>query len=119
MRLAALLFLLLTAPSRGLSSAAVRIAVAANFKATLQNISQQFEQQSGIRVVFSSASTGVLASQINHGAPFDLFFAADRETPFKLKLSGQHSAVSHSATPRAPGSGRWQWQAAPIWRSQT
>jgi len=94
MRLAALLFLLLTAPSRGSveTPQPVRIAVAANFKATLQNISQQFEQQSGIRVVFSSASTGVLASQINHGAPFDLFFAADRETPFKLKLSGHHSA---------------------------
>jgi molybdate transport system substrate-binding protein len=94
MRLAALLFLLLTAPSWGSVAAPqpVRIAVAANFKATLQNISRQFEQQSGIRVVFSSASTGVLASQIKYGAPFDLFFAADRETPSKLKLSGHDSA---------------------------
>ena len=94
MRLTALLFLLLTAPSLGAAAAPqpLRVAVTASFKATLQSISRQFEQQSGIRVVFSSASTGVLASQINHGAPFDLFFAADRETPFKLKLSGQHSA---------------------------
>lgn len=56
----------------------LRIAVAANFRGTLQQISELFEQQTGHQVVLSSGSTGVLYSQILHGAPFDLFFSADQ-----------------------------------------
>ena len=82
MRCTALLLLLLVSPLW--AGEPVRVAVAANFKQTLQQISTQFEAQTGQRVTLSSASTGVLYSQIVHGAPFDLFFAADRETPAKL-----------------------------------
>jgi molybdate transport system substrate-binding protein len=63
----------------------LRVAVAAHFKPTLENISQQFQKKTGIQVTLSSASTGVLATQIKHGAPFDLFFAADRETPQRIQ----------------------------------
>tara|TARA_R110001599_G_scaffold353459_1_gene592414 strand:+ start:112062 stop:112763 length:702 start_codon:yes stop_codon:yes gene_type:complete len=56
----------------------LRIAVAANFRSTLQQISELFEQQTGHQVVLSSGSTGVLYSQILHGAPFNLFFSADQ-----------------------------------------
>lgn len=59
----------------------LRIAVAANFKPTLEDISGQFQDNTGIPVSLSGASTGVLATQIEHGAPFHLFFSADRETP--------------------------------------
>jgi len=90
MRYTALLLLLFVSPLW--ASEPVRVAVAANFKQTLQQISAQFEAKTGYRVTLSSASTGVLFSQIVHGAPFDLFFAADRETPEKLVSSG--SAVS-------------------------
>jgi len=62
----------------------LRIAVAANFRGTLQGISELFQQQTGHTVVLSSASTGVLYTQILQGAPFDLFFSADRETALKL-----------------------------------
>ncbi|RLA59326.1 MAG: molybdate ABC transporter substrate-binding protein, partial [Gammaproteobacteria bacterium] len=86
MRYTALLLLLFVSPLW--ASEPVRVAVAANFKQTLQQISAQFEAETGYRVTLSSASTGVLFSQIVHGAPFDLFFAADRETPEKLVSSG-------------------------------
>jgi molybdate transport system substrate-binding protein len=70
-----LLLLVITAPVT--AGEPLRVAVAANFRSTLQQISDLFEQQSGYRVVLSSGSTGVLYSQILYGAPFDLFFSAD------------------------------------------
>lgn len=61
--------------------AVLRIAVAANFKPTLTAISADFETETGIELRISSASTGVLANQLAHGAPYDLFFAADQASP--------------------------------------
>ena len=90
MRCTALLLLLLVSPLS--AEEPVHVAVAANFKQTLQQITTRYEAQTGQRVTLSSASTGVLYNQIVHGAPFDLFFAADRATPEKLVTSG--SAVS-------------------------
>ena len=88
MRLAALLLMLFTAPSW--AEKPLRIAVAANFKPTLDIISRQFQDHTGIGVTLSSASTGVLATQIQHGAPFDLFFAADREAPLTIMTRQNH-----------------------------
>lgn len=85
MRVAALLLMLLAAPLS--AGEPLRIAVAANFKPTLEKITQQFQDQSGIEVTLSSASTGILATQILQGAPFDLFFSADRETPQKIQAT--------------------------------
>ena len=62
----------------------VRVAVAANFKPTLQQLSEQFQSDTDIEVRLSSASTGVLAAQIVYGAPFDIFFSADKNTPEQL-----------------------------------
>jgi molybdate transport system substrate-binding protein len=78
------LLLLLVLASRGNAAEPLRIAVAANFRATLQLASDLFQQETGVRVVLSSGSTGVLYSQIVHGAPFDLFFAADRTSTEQL-----------------------------------
>jgi molybdate transport system substrate-binding protein len=83
MRTMALLLMLLATSLR--AGEPIRIGVSANFKPTLESISQRFQDQTGIRVTLSSASTGVLATQIEHGAPFDLFFAADRETPQRIR----------------------------------
>ncbi|MDH4040325.1 MAG: molybdate ABC transporter substrate-binding protein [Gammaproteobacteria bacterium] len=79
-----LLLLLLMIPGPGSAGEPLRIAVAANFRATLQQASDLFQQQTGFEVVLSSGSTGVLYNQILHGAPFDLFFAADRESAEQL-----------------------------------
>jgi molybdate transport system substrate-binding protein len=62
----------------------LRVAVAANFRQVLAEANVLFEQRTGHRVILSSASTGVLYTQILHGAPFDVYFAADREAPRRL-----------------------------------
>lgn len=90
----------------------LRIAVSANFRGTLQQISDMFQQETGTRVVLSSGSTGVLYSQILHGAPFDLFFAADRESTVKLAslergpATGQPFCYARGSLVLAGGDGR-------------
>lgn len=69
-----LLLALLTTQS---AQAVIKVAVASNFKQTLSEIAGRYKKQSGETVLISSASTGILYSQIKHGAPFDLFLAAD------------------------------------------
>jgi molybdate transport system substrate-binding protein len=66
----------------------VRVAVASNFHTTLKELAAEFEQQNGHRVVISFGSTGKLYAQIRHGAPFDLFLAADRRRPELLETEG-------------------------------
>ena len=68
-------------------AAEVQVAVAANFTAPMQRLAQLFEQQTGHKVVASYGSTGKLAAQIQNGAPFEVFLAADDETPAKLERS--------------------------------
>lgn len=68
-------------------AAEVQVAVAANFTAPMQTLAQLFEQQTGHRVVASYGSTGKLATQIRNGAPFEVFLAADDETPARLERS--------------------------------
>ncbi|WP_368170038.1 molybdate ABC transporter substrate-binding protein [Aeromonas sp. R4-3] len=69
----------------------VRVAVAANFKGTIERIGKEFTAKTGHSVVISSAATGVLYTQISHGAPFDLFLSADVATPQKLEAEGKGS----------------------------
>lgn len=69
-------------------AAEVQVAVAANFTAPMQKLAPLFEQQTGHRVVASYGSTGKFFSQINNGAPFEVFLAADDETPAKLERNG-------------------------------
>ena len=78
-----ILLLAISAPL-GHAGETLRVAVAANFRQVLEQASATFQQQTGHRVVLSSASTGVLYTQIIHGAPFDVYFAADRATPARL-----------------------------------
>tara|TARA_R110002110_G_scaffold205066_7_gene417240 strand:- start:394147 stop:394863 length:717 start_codon:yes stop_codon:yes gene_type:complete len=73
------LLLLLTA-IQVCSAEPLRVAVAANFKPTLVTINAAYRARTGQEVLLSSASTGTLYSQILHGAPFSLFFSADRAT---------------------------------------
>ncbi|NCU85651.1 MAG: molybdate ABC transporter substrate-binding protein, partial [Betaproteobacteria bacterium] len=61
-------------------AAEVHVAVAANFTAPMQKLAGMFERQTGHRVAASFGSTGKLATQIQNGAPFEVFLAADDET---------------------------------------
>ena len=66
----------------------IRVAVAANFASTLEEIAAAFEQKSGHRVVLAAGSTGKHYAQIVNGAPFDAFFAADAARPRLLDEAG-------------------------------
>ena len=69
----------------------VKVAVAANFKGTMERIGKEFTAKTGHTLAISSAATGVLYTQISHGAPFDLFLSADVATPEKLEKEGKGS----------------------------
>ena len=79
--------LLLTVSSAG-ADTPLRIAVAANFREVAEAVARQFERERGIPATISSASTGILASQLQRGAPFDLLLAADRQRPEALHEAG-------------------------------
>ncbi|MCY3956483.1 MAG: molybdate ABC transporter substrate-binding protein [Nitrospira sp.] len=66
----------------------VRVAVAANFLATLNEIVTNFEQDTTHTVVVSSGSSGKFYAQIKNGAPFDVFFSADVMRPKLLEEEG-------------------------------
>lgn len=59
----------------------VTVAVAANAAEAVETLAADFEQQTGHRVTVTVGSTGKLYAQILHGAPFDVFLAADQERP--------------------------------------
>ena len=86
MRYLALLLTLVNCTASGAEP--IRVAVAANFRSTLVQINDQFQRDTGYQVRLSSGSTGVLYSQITHGAPYDLFFAADRDSAARLHANG-------------------------------
>jgi molybdate transport system substrate-binding protein len=81
-----LLALLLLAPA--LHAAEVRVAVAANFAAAMQQIAAAFEQDTGHQAVLAPGSTGRFYAQVKNGAPFDVLLAADDETPARLEKEG-------------------------------
>jgi molybdate transport system substrate-binding protein len=69
-------------------AAEVRVAVAANFSAPMQQLAQRFTQETGHQVVLSVGSTGHFYAQIRHGAPYDILLSADTQTPRKLEQEG-------------------------------
>ncbi|HYL37602.1 MAG TPA: molybdate ABC transporter substrate-binding protein [Bryobacteraceae bacterium] len=66
----------------------VTIAAAANLTDVFQRVGARFEQTTGIHPVFSFASTAQLAQQIENGAPFDVFAAADAQHVEELDRKG-------------------------------
>lgn len=57
------------------------VAVASNFLSTFKQLAHDFQKQDGHSIRTVSGSTGKLYAQIIHGAPFDVFLAADGERP--------------------------------------
>lgn len=76
-----ILLSLLVLASASSQADTLRVAVASNFAHTLEALSHQFEQDHDVDVQISAASSGKLSAQIQHGAPFDLFFSADSIQP--------------------------------------
>src|SRR5579863_852094 len=55
------------------------VAAAANLMDVFGEVGPAFKAEKGIDAVFSYAATAELAQQIDNGAPFDVFAAADTE----------------------------------------
>jgi len=81
-----LLLLLLFAPLA--NAQALRLAAAADLQPVLPPILAEFEEQTHIHVDASYKSSATLATQIQNGAPFDLFMAADLSFPQRVISEG-------------------------------
>jgi len=93
MRRAWLLICLATL-SGSLAAQSISVAAAADLNFALNELAQKFQTSSGTRVTLSFGASGNLFSQIQAGAPFDIFFSADEEYPRKLVSAGALDADS-------------------------
>jgi len=66
----------------------IRVAAAADLRFAMGELVGDFEKQTGTSVLVTYGSSGNFFSQIQNGAPFDLFFSADIEYPKKLEAAG-------------------------------
>ena len=66
------------------AAAEVKVAVAANFAAPMQEIAARFERDTGHRALLAFGATGKFYAQIRNGAPFEVLLAGDQTTPAKL-----------------------------------
>jgi molybdate transport system substrate-binding protein len=66
----------------------IHVAAAANLTRAFNDIKPAFERQTGFHVIYSLGATAQLAQQIEHGAPFDVFAAADTEHIDRLARGG-------------------------------
>ncbi|MFM2125914.1 MAG: Molybdate-binding periplasmic protein precursor [Acidobacteriota bacterium] len=72
------------------------VAAASNLAGVFEKVAAAYEQQSGVRVVLTYGSTAQLTQQIENGAPFDVFAAADTEHIDKLLENGKIAAHSRA-----------------------
>ncbi|MEM6703446.1 MAG: molybdate ABC transporter substrate-binding protein [Acidobacteriota bacterium] len=78
---------ILLGPSPAVAEQAL-VAVAANFTTVAEQLVEDFESSAQHSVALTTGSTGKLYAQLRHGAPYDVFLAADQERPRLLVESG-------------------------------
>lgn len=64
------------------------VAAASDLKFVLEELASAFEKQSGQRLTLTFGSSGVFATQIRNGAPFQLYLSADEDYALKLHADG-------------------------------
>jgi molybdate transport system substrate-binding protein len=94
----ALAVLFLGAPPAELAAAqnscVVTVAAASDLTYAMKDIAADFEKSAACGVKVSYGSSGNFETQIENGAPFDVFFSADIEYPRKLEAEGLASPGS-------------------------
>ena len=100
-RVVVVCLVLWSAGSAFADAAIVRIAVAANFANPMKMLANQFEKETGNKVLQSVGATAKLYAQIRSGAPFDIFLAADEATAERLER--ENAIVSGSRFTYATG----------------
>lgn len=66
----------------------ITIAAAADLNFAFKELIPEYEKTTGQHVTLSLGSSGNFFAQIQHGAPFDLYFSADISYPQKLEEAG-------------------------------
>jgi len=84
------------------SHAPVRVAAAADLQPLLPSLLANYERETGQHVEASFASSATLATQIENGAPFDVFLSADMALPERI-VRGGFAAAGQIAQPYARG----------------
>lgn len=82
--------------TRAFAGEQLAIAAAADLNYAFNELANRFEIASGNKLTLSFGASGNLYSQIQSGAPFDLFFSADEDYPKKLAGAGVADASSLS-----------------------
>jgi molybdate transport system substrate-binding protein len=66
----------------------LRVAVAANFKQTAEELCEAFFEGRDGRCLVTPGASGLLYGKVTQGAPYDVFLSADRERPERLEQEG-------------------------------
>jgi len=77
-----------------LAAQEIKVAAAADLNYAMKDLTGRYENKSGNRVSLSFGSSGNFYSQIQNGAPFDLFFSADLDYVKKLAAAGKIDSSS-------------------------
>ena len=81
--------LLLASQFSGIAAAQnLRVAAAADLQPLFQALALRFQKETGHAVELAFGSSGNFFSQIQNGAPFDMFFSADIDYPERLQAAG-------------------------------
>jgi molybdate transport system substrate-binding protein len=78
----------------------LRVAAAADLEPVLPPILAQFQQATGIHAEATYQASAMLTTQIQNGAPFDLFLSADLGYPKRLIDAGLADAAGSPIPPR-------------------
>jgi molybdate transport system substrate-binding protein len=89
------LLLLLALPVQAVAPVAtLTVAAAANLKLAAEELKRGFEaEHPGLEVTLTLGASGTFFSQLQSGAPFDLFLSADREYPARVIAAGLGAAA--------------------------
>jgi molybdate transport system substrate-binding protein len=74
----------------------VRVAAASDLARAFDEVGKAFEKQSGIKPTFDFGSSGLLAKQIEQGAPFYLYAAANKNFVEQVVKSGKCDGATAS-----------------------
>lgn len=85
--------LLFAALASSAAAQTVRVAAAADLEPVLPPIFAEFQRATGIHAEATYRASATLATQIENGAPFDVFFSADMDYPRRLIADGLAEGV--------------------------
>lgn len=87
-RLTALFVLVFALVAGAQPAPALAVAAASDLQSVMPALASRFERETSRRVTLTFGSSGNFFSQIQNGAPFDLFFSADVDYPRRLEAAG-------------------------------